>query len=133
MRRLIEFLLVLTVVGSDLAVAQSKSPNAPVREVTDDYFGTKVSDPYRWLENTKDPEVIAWMKAQNDYTRSSSTNNILMGLLSCHVDRRLQSKIRSMHYERVPRFRRSKLDVVPPPLRCAVQGASLRCGGAWRK
>jgi len=70
MRRLIEFLLVLTVVGSDLAVAQSKSPNAPVREVTDDYFGTKVSDPYRWLENTKDPEVIAWMKAQNDYTRA---------------------------------------------------------------
>jgi prolyl oligopeptidase len=70
MRRLIEFLLVLTVVGSHLAVAQSKSPNAPVREVTDDYFGTKVSDPYRWLENTKDPEVIAWMKAQNDYTRA---------------------------------------------------------------
>ena len=27
-----------------------------------------------------------------------------------------------------PRFRRSKLDVAPPPLRCA--GASLRCGGA---
>jgi hypothetical protein len=24
-----------------------------------------------------------------------------------------------MHYERAPRFRRSKLDVAPPPLRCA--------------
>ena len=41
-----------------------------MREVTDDYFGTKVTDPYRWLENTKDPEVVAWMKAQNDYTRA---------------------------------------------------------------
>src|ERR1019366_880705 len=33
-----------------------------------------------------------------------------------------------MHYERAPRFRRWKLDVAPPPLRCA--GASLRYGGA---
>src|ERR1019366_6846279 len=33
----------------------------------------------------------------------------------------------SMHYERAPRFRRWKLDVAPPPLRCAVQGfAPLR-------
>ena len=70
MRRLMESLLVLAVVGSDLAVAQSKLPNTPVREVTEDYFGTKVMDPYRWLENTKDPEVAAWMKAQNDYTRA---------------------------------------------------------------
>jgi prolyl oligopeptidase len=70
MRRLIEFLFILTLFGSDLAVAQSKLPNTPAREVTDEYFGTKVSDPYRWLENTKDPEVIAWMKAQNDYARA---------------------------------------------------------------
>jgi hypothetical protein len=27
-----------------------------------------------------------------------------------------------MHYERAPRFRRSRLDVAPPPLGCAVQG-----------
>src|ERR1700720_3244298 len=33
-----------------------------------------------------------------------------------------------MHYERAPHFKRLKLDVAPPPLRCA--GASLRCGGA---
>ena len=50
--------------------AQSGPPPTPVRDVTDTYFGTTVVDPYRWLENTKDPEVAAWMKAQNDYTRS---------------------------------------------------------------
>jgi hypothetical protein len=33
----------------------------------------------------------------------------------------------SMHYERAPRFRRSKPGEAPPPLRCAVQGfAPLR-------
>src|SRR5712692_9538999 len=55
---------------SCLAIAQELPPT-PVRNVTDDYFGTKVTDPYRWLENTSDPEVVAWMKAQNDYTREA--------------------------------------------------------------
>ena len=34
-----------------------------------------------------------------------------------------------MQYERAPRFKRSKLDEAPPPLRCACR-ASLRYGGA---
>jgi len=70
MRRPMKFLLVLAVIGSGPAFAQSKLPNTPVREVTDDYFGTKVTDPYRWLEKTSAPEVAEWMKAQNDYTRA---------------------------------------------------------------
>ncbi|HVZ32518.1 MAG TPA: hypothetical protein VG963_08830, partial [Polyangiaceae bacterium] len=32
-------------------------------------YGIRVEDPYRWLENGKDPEVQAWVKAQNAYTR----------------------------------------------------------------
>lgn len=47
-----------------------KAPETATREVVDDYFGTKIVDPYRWLEDLKSPEVFAWMKAQNDYTRS---------------------------------------------------------------
>ena len=70
MRSLVKFLLVFAVFASNFAFAQSAPPTTPVREVTDDYFGTKVTDPYRWLESTKDPEVVAWMKAQNDYTRA---------------------------------------------------------------
>jgi len=45
-------------------------PIAPIRPVTDDYFRTKIADPYRYMENLQDPEVQAWMKAQNDYTRA---------------------------------------------------------------
>jgi prolyl oligopeptidase len=48
----------------------AKPPEAPVRAVTEEYYGTKVSDAYRYMENLKDPEVAAWMKAQNDYTRA---------------------------------------------------------------
>ncbi|HWM87367.1 MAG TPA: prolyl oligopeptidase family serine peptidase, partial [Kofleriaceae bacterium] len=32
--------------------------------------GVAVPDPYRWLEPEKAPEVVAWMKAQNDVTRA---------------------------------------------------------------
>jgi len=45
-------------------------PATPQRQVTDEFFGTKIIDPYRWLEDLKSPDVAAWMKAQNDYTRS---------------------------------------------------------------
>ena len=45
-------------------------PIAPVRPVVDDYYGTEITDPYRYMENLKDPEVQAWMKSQNDYTRA---------------------------------------------------------------
>lgn len=45
-------------------------PIAPERPVTDDYFGTQVVDPYRWMEENNSAEAAAWMKAQDDYTRS---------------------------------------------------------------
>src|SRR5215475_1255772 len=71
MRRLAFFTLALTSFLATSAFGQAKLPKTPVREVTDDYFGTKVTDPYRWLESTSDLEVKSWMKAQNDYTRES--------------------------------------------------------------
>jgi prolyl oligopeptidase len=45
-------------------------PLTPARPVVDNYFGREIIDPYRWLENLKDPKVVAWLNAQNDYTRS---------------------------------------------------------------
>jgi len=54
-----------------ITFSQAKLPQTPVREVTEEYFGTKVTDPYRWLEKTADPEVAAWMKSQDDYTRAT--------------------------------------------------------------
>ncbi|HTV04437.1 MAG TPA: prolyl oligopeptidase family serine peptidase [Acidobacteriaceae bacterium] len=44
-------------------------PVAAVKPVTDDYFGTKVVDDYRWLEDAKSPETIAWIKEENAYTQ----------------------------------------------------------------
>ncbi len=56
---------------SPLPAATQVSPLvAPVRPVTDVYYGTKIVDPYRYMENLKDPQVDAWLKDQNAYTRA---------------------------------------------------------------
>jgi len=76
MRYNIRFLVVLALLFPGLSIGQtnssivSKPPSTPTREVTDTYFGTKIIDPYRWLEDLKNPEVSAWMKGQNDFTRA---------------------------------------------------------------
>ena len=36
--------------------------------VVDDYFGTKVADPYRWLENDTSAETNAWVEAERKVT-----------------------------------------------------------------
>ncbi|HEY6929551.1 MAG TPA: hypothetical protein VJA66_07735, partial [Thermoanaerobaculia bacterium] len=69
--------MILTIAGSlgsfVLAVSAATLPTppvAPVRNVTETYFGQTVVDPYRWMENTKDPEFVAWLKSQDDATRA---------------------------------------------------------------
>ena len=56
-----------------VAVSQSlEYPRARRSDVVDDYFGTKVPDPYRWLEDTDSPETQEWVKAENEITSAYS-------------------------------------------------------------
>jgi prolyl oligopeptidase len=43
-------------------------PPVDIDPVTDNYFGTKVIDNYRWLEDSKSPETRAFIDAENVYT-----------------------------------------------------------------
>ncbi len=49
-------------------------PIAPSKPVTEDYFGTKITDHYRNLEDLKNPEVQAWLKAQGKYAKNILEN-----------------------------------------------------------
>src|SRR6266478_418490 len=43
-------------------------PETKRGDVVDNYFGTSVPDPYRWLEDDNSPEVSAWVEAENKVT-----------------------------------------------------------------
>jgi prolyl oligopeptidase len=45
-------------------------PKAQTVDQVDDYFGTKVSDPYRWMEDVDSPAVQEWIGQENRLTRS---------------------------------------------------------------
>lgn len=45
-----------------------KYPETKKVETVDTYFGTKVNDPYRWLEDDRAAETEAWVKAENKVT-----------------------------------------------------------------
>ncbi|HEY2272618.1 MAG TPA: prolyl oligopeptidase family serine peptidase [Jatrophihabitantaceae bacterium] len=47
----------------------SARPETRRVDQTDDFFGTPVADPYRWLEDTDDAEVASWLKEQAASTR----------------------------------------------------------------
>ena len=52
-------------------IAQNLSyPKARKDGTVDDYFGTKVSDPYRWLENDTSAETAQWVEAENAVTNA---------------------------------------------------------------
>lgn len=66
MHRLIAWVLLFA-----FAAASAAPPVAPVRPVSDDYFGTRVVDAYRYMEDLQDPEVQAWIKAQAGHARAT--------------------------------------------------------------
>ncbi len=60
---------------SSVAVAWQKNevpllPATPKQPVVDEYHGVKVTDNYRWLEDDKSPQVIAWSAAQDKHARA---------------------------------------------------------------
>jgi prolyl oligopeptidase len=58
----------LTRADGDTSKSKIAYPETKKVEVVEDYFGTKVADPYRWLEDETSAETKAWIEAQNAVT-----------------------------------------------------------------
>ena len=67
-----KLLLVLIIVSVSLSGYAQKLVYPEARKVdhTDEYFGTKVADPYRWMEDDKSEEIKDWVKKENEVTFS---------------------------------------------------------------
>jgi prolyl oligopeptidase len=70
MKNIARFCIAILVITNYTFAFESKIsyPQARIDNVVDDYFGTKVPDPYRWLENPDSPESRAWIEAENKIT-----------------------------------------------------------------
>lgn len=61
--------LILMFLSSTIsAQVKLKYPETRKVDQVDDYFGVKVADPYRWLEDDNSAETKAWVEAQNKVT-----------------------------------------------------------------
>ena len=75
--RLAAMTMLITTLSANPAAATSPTPPRPeapaypptrAGDVVDDYFGRKIADPYRWLEDLESADTAAWVTAQNKVT-----------------------------------------------------------------
>ncbi|MDE2148337.1 MAG: S9 family peptidase [Gammaproteobacteria bacterium] len=60
----------MTVLTNVAAAAGLEYPSAGRGDHVDDFFGVRVPDPYRWMENIDSPQVGRWIRAENRLTRA---------------------------------------------------------------
>jgi len=60
--------LVMAIAACQKEAVKLSYPETKKVDQVDDYFGTKVPDPYRWLEDDNAADTLAWVEAQNKVT-----------------------------------------------------------------
>jgi prolyl oligopeptidase len=118
------FLLLLSFAHSP--TAQIKPPVAAVHNVTDDYFGTKIVDPYRWMEDAKSTDFVQYLKAEADYARKFLDNLPLRKELLDRINK--LDAAQSTDIRRIKRLPNGKYLYLKTPPNEATQRLYLRDG-----
>ena len=74
MKTLLKMSLPLLVMTACQTQPKLNYPETAREDVTDNYFGTEVAEPYRWLENDTSAATGQWVIAQNELTYSYLDN-----------------------------------------------------------
>jgi len=74
--KILAFIILLAIIFLPACQKQAKLTYPVTNKVdqVDDYFGTQVADPYRWLEDENSEEVKQWVEEQNKLTFSYLEN-----------------------------------------------------------
>ena len=59
-----------TTIAMSMTAQELKYPQARKDGTVDEYFGQKVEDPYRWMEDDRSAETAAWVEAENRVTEA---------------------------------------------------------------
>ncbi len=76
---------------TEVPVSKPRPAYPPAKKVpvVDNYHGTRIPDPYRWLENAEDPDTTRWVSAQNAMLRrwvDGPTRDAIHARLSALID-----------------------------------------------
>ena len=74
MNKRIAMATIMTGAATWLAAQTVSYPATRTDDTVDEYFGQKVPDPYRWLEDDRSEETARWVEAQNAVTTSYLNN-----------------------------------------------------------
>lgn len=90
------FLIILLICGH-IASAQYNYPSTKTVDSSDTYFGVTYKDPYRWLENLKDSNVISWFRQQKAFADKTMENidgaDSLLNQLQRYMDAKTWSRM----------------------------------------
>ncbi len=79
-------------------------PPAPPGDVVDDYFGTPVPDPYRWLEDVDSEATAEWVMAQGELWESYIGSVPVLEPIRSRLDEIYDYQYLSMPYRRGQRY-----------------------------
>ncbi len=66
-----QLLIVSLAMSMNYSLSHARAPETRKEPVTDSIHGFRITDYYRWLEDKSNPGVVAWSKAQHEYTVNS--------------------------------------------------------------
>ena len=68
MHKILFSIVTTSLIMGSINAQQIKYPKARVMNASDEYFGTKVAEPYLWLEDDRSEETAQWVAAENKVT-----------------------------------------------------------------
>ena len=100
----------LLIMGSVIALAACTGKAIKNETVVDNYFGTEVADPYRWLENDTSAETNAWVEAERAVTEEYLNQIPFRGAIKERLTQIMNYERYSMPGKRFGRYIYSKND-----------------------